>query len=280
MLKKFISAVLAAAMSLSAAPVLTASAAEGESESAAFYGFEEGEEDWIINSTDGRVSSGYDSYQKHSGERSYKFEAVTSTVQESEYASIAKIFDVTGSDAYKVGIYYLLSEDYTRLDGSTGGAVFTYTLLDNSGAEIPGAKYEYYIASKEYEAGEYDALWQGNDFYIIPTDNAAKCKITLGIKSATGQVNFDDVTIDKISKSEALSNPVTQVQIQDENIRDSYECGWEGDDINWWKTSISANAVRGNRSYKHGRSFRQQLLYVQGGYIERNSRKQPADNKQ
>ena len=243
MLKKFISAVLAAAMSLSAVPVLTASAAEGESESAAFYGFEEGEEDWIINSTDGRVSSGYDSYQKHSGERSYKFEAVTSTVQESEYASIAKIFDVTGSDAYKVGIYYLLSEDYTRLDGSTGGAVFTYTLLDNSGAEIPGAKYEYYIASKEYEAGEYDALWQGNDFYIIPTDNAAKCKITLGIKSATGQVNFDDVTIDKISKSEALSNPVTQVQIQDENIRDSYECGWEGDDINWWKTSISANAV-------------------------------------
>ena len=109
MLKKFISAVLAAAMSLSAVPVLTASAAEGESESAAFYGFEEGEEDWIINSTDGRVSSGYDSYQKHSGERSYKFEAVTSTVQQSEYASIAKIFDVTGSDAYKVGIYYLLS---------------------------------------------------------------------------------------------------------------------------------------------------------------------------
>ena len=243
MLKKFISAVLAAAMSLSAAPVLTASAAEEASEGSSFYGFEEGEEDWIINSTDGRVSSGYDSYQKHSGERSYRFEAVTSTVQESEYASIAKIFDVTGSDAYKVGIYYLLSEDYTRLDGSTGGAVFTYTLLDNSGAEIPGAKYEYYIASKEYEAGEYDALWQGNDFYIIPTDNAAKCKITLGIKSATGQVNFDDVTIDKISKSEALSNPVTQVQIQDENIRDSYECGWEGDDINWWKTSISANAV-------------------------------------
>ncbi len=207
------------------------------------YGFESGEDEWVVNSTDGRVSYGYDSYLKHGGERSYKFEAATLTSAESEYASIAKTFELSGKDAYRVELYYLLSEDYTRLDATKGGAVFTYTQTDKNGVEIPGASYEYYYASKEYDEGEYDPIWQGSDFYIVPAEGAVKCKITVGIKSATGQVNFDDITIDRIDKSETRSNPATQPQISDPAIRSSYECGWEGDDINWWSTSISSAAV-------------------------------------
>ncbi|MDO5396968.1 MAG: S-layer homology domain-containing protein [bacterium] len=236
MLKKIISAGLAASMLFSAVPIIHASDNIGT------YGFETGEAEWTINTRNGRTAMGYDEFRKRSGEKSYRFEALSSSAEESEYASIAQTFDVNSGSAYRVGLYYLLSNDYTRLNGSIGGAVFTYTLLDENNMEIPGTQYEYCVASKDNDEA-YDEHWQGNDFYILPTDGARKCRITVGLRAATGGVNFDDITIEKIDRGEALSNPVTSVQVQNEYIRESYECGWEGEDSSWWDTAIGANAV-------------------------------------
>lgn len=256
MFKKITGMILAASMLISAVPAVTASEQNAE------YGFEYGEEDWILYTTNGRTAAGYDENLKHSGERSYKFEALTSTESESEYSSIAKTFDVEYGSAYKVGIWYLLSEDYTRLDGTNGGAVFTYTLLDENGAEIQDTGYQYCIPQPSREVDEpYDPIWLGNDFYIIPTKQTAKVRISIGLRSSMGQVNYDDVTIEKIALNEALSNPVSQNQSTGGAVRDSYSYGWESGEENWWRLTQGKAAVAvcgptdedahsGSRSYK------------------------------
>lgn len=235
MVKKIISAALAMSMAVSVIPVISAD------DDLMTYGFESGEEEWIVNSTDGRTSAGYDIYRKHSGERSYRFEALTSTEAESENSSIAKTFEVSYGNAYKVGIFYLLSEDYTRLDGSSGGAVFTYTMYDKNGAEIPDSGYEYYIAQLSRDEDDPDEIpWYGNDFYIIPTRDAVSVKITVGLKAATGAVNYDDITFEKIALSDALSNPVSKNQVSGGLVRDSYFFGWESGEEgnNWWRMTL------------------------------------------
>ncbi len=237
MLKKIIGAALAAAMILSAVPTVPAA------ELALSYGFEAREDDWVREATNGRTASGYDEYKSHSGERSFKFEAVTSTSDETELSAISKKIDVEYGGAYKIGIWYLLSEDYTRLDGAEGGAFFSYTLIDANGMEIADSSYTYYLPSVSYEDDVYTEHWSGNDFYVIPNKDTAAVKISLGLKAATGQVNFDDITFESIDRSAALTNPKTQDQTVLANVRDSYTYGWEADEEDWWKTSISANAV-------------------------------------
>ncbi len=233
MFKRMTSSVLAAALLTAFVPTVYAG------EEANFTGFESGETEWFLNHSNGRTAAGYDEYKKHSGERSYKFEAVTSTEIESENASIAKTIDVTYGSAYKVEVWYLLSEDYTRLNGTEGGAVFTYTMLDSGGAEIPDSSYEYYVEQPTRESDDPDEIpWQGLNFYIIPTKNTAKVRISVGLKAATGQVNYDDISVEKIALNEALSNPISKNQATGENYRDSYFCGWEGEDANWWRLTL------------------------------------------
>lgn len=233
MFNKLTSAVLTAALLTSFVPITKAA------ESSGFTGFEAGEEEWFLNTSNGRTAAGYDKYKKHSGERSYKFEAVTSTQIESEYASVAKTIDVEYGSAYKVEVWYLLSEDYTRLNGTDGGAVFTYAMLDKSGAEIPDSSYEYYIEQLSRESDDPDEItWSAKTFYVIPTKDTEKVRISVGLKASTGQVNYDDISIEKIPLNEALSNPVSKNQSSGENYRDSYFCGWEGEDANWWKLTV------------------------------------------
>ncbi len=236
MIKRIVCAVAAASLAASFVPVIYAA------EEPVLYGFEQGEEDWFLNSENGRTAAGYDEYKAHSGERSYRFEAITSTEVESEYSSVAKTFDIDSGYAYKVGIWYLLGQEYERLDGAGGGAVFSYVLLDKNGHELPDTRYEYCISAPKNDE-EYEEHWQGNDFYILPTADAAKAKISVGLRSAVGQVNFDDITVERIDKSKALSNPVTVSQNSDPLIQDSYFYGWEAADGDYWKTSIGKNAV-------------------------------------
>lgn len=255
-IKRIIGAVLAAAVAL---PVIPAAYAE---ERLGTFGFEAGEQEWYQSASDGRISQGYDELRKYSGERSYRFEAVTLTEGENEYASRSTKFDVSYGSAYKVGLMYLLSEDYTRLDGQNGGAVFTYKLYDANGSEIPGTAYEYCIAQPSRAADEpYEEQWFGNDFYIIPTKDTAYVQISIGLRSATGQVNFDDVTIDKIELGEVLNNPTTVSQATDEFIRESYSIGWEDGEEGWFRMSLGSaaqatygltedDAHSGSRSYR------------------------------
>ncbi len=240
MIKRLISSALVIALALPVVPVIS------YAEDALSFGFEENETEWAINSTNGRTAAGYDLHKKHSGERSYKFEAVTSTASESEYASIARTFDVKHGSAYKVGLWYLLSDDYTRLNGSKGGAVFTYTMYDKNGAEITDTGYEYYIEQLSRDIDDPDEIeWQGNDFYIIPTRDAVSVKITVGLKAATGQVNYDDISFEKIDLSEALSNPVSKEQITGGAVRDKYFCGWESgaEDGGWWRMTLGKSPM-------------------------------------
>ena len=240
MLKRVTSSLIATVMLMSVLPVIS------HADNRRSFGFEENEDEWIINSTDGRTSSGYDRYTKHSGERSYRFEAPTSTALESEYASIAKSFDVSYGSAYKVGIFYLLSKDYSRLNGSKGGAVFTYTMYDRNNIEIPDSGYEYYIEQPSYDEDDPDDIpWQGNDFYIIPTRDTAYVKISVGLRAATGQVNFDDISFEQIDLKDVLSNPVSKDQISGGAARDSYFCGWESgeESLNWWGMTLGKAAV-------------------------------------
>ena len=128
------------------------------------YGFESKEEVWNSQYSNGRISRGYDTEKFRSGERSYKFSAVTSSEGENEISEISKSFDVEYKSAYKVGMWYLLSEDYARIDAETGGAFFSYVLLDSSGMEIPDSSYSYYLSSKSYEDDIYSEHWSGKDF--------------------------------------------------------------------------------------------------------------------
>lgn len=239
MLKKYISIVASISILLSSMTVIAGN-------DVLSYGFEEGETNWIIDHTNGRTASGIDTRKRRSGERSYKFEAITSTASETEYASIARTFDVSYGNAYKVEMWYLLSNDYTRLNGVNGGAVFTYVLYDKNGAEIPDSSYEYYIEQLSRDADDPDEIpWQCNDFYIIPTQDTATVKISVGFKAATGQVNFDDISFERIDLSEALSNPISKSQVTGGAVRDSYSCGWESDEesTSWWGLTLGKAAV-------------------------------------
>ena len=237
MFKKIISIAMVCTMLASFVPNVTAL------ENAVVYGFEKKEEKWNIQATNGRIVTGFDTEIFRSGEQSYKFDAITLTEGENEISAISKTFDSDYKDAYKVGIWYLLSEDYTRLDAQNGGAFFEYTLLDKNGMEIPDSTYSYYISAPSYEDDIYSQHWSGNDFYIIPTKDTAQIRISIGIKAATGQVNFDDISFEKIDRKNVLSNPITTNQTVMPNSRDSYTYGWEGDEENWWGTNISKNAV-------------------------------------
>lgn len=238
MVKRLTSTVLAAALLL---PLVPNAKAESKVD---FTGFEKGETEWFLNSSNGRTAAGYDIYKKHSGDRSYKFEAVTSTKLESEYASAAKSFKTEYGSAYKVEVWYLLSEDYTRLNGTDGGAVFTYTMLDGNGAEIPNSSYEYYIEQTERDGDDPDEIeWKAKTFYIIPTKTTETVKISVGLKAATGQVNYDDISIEKIPLNKALTNPVSRNQATGEGYRNSYFCGWEGEDANWWRVSLGKSPM-------------------------------------
>ena len=121
MFKKIISIAMVCTMLASFVPNVTAL------ENAVVYGFEKKEEKWNIQATNGRIVTGVDTEIFRSGEQSYKFDAITLTEGENEISAISKTFDSDYKDAYKVGIWYLLSEDYTRLDAQNGGAFFEYT---------------------------------------------------------------------------------------------------------------------------------------------------------
>ena len=70
--------------------------------------------------------------------------------------------------------------------------------------EIPDSTYSYYISAPSYEDDIYSQHWSGNDFYIIPTKDTAQIRISIGIKAATGQVNFDDISFEKIDRKNVL----------------------------------------------------------------------------
>lgn len=234
MVKKIISTMLASSMLLSIVPAVHAK------EKNISFGFEDGEQAWTTNSSNGRTAAGTSSEQKHSGEKSYRFKSEVSTSEESEYSSISQSFKADTNSAYKIGVWSLLGDDYERLNGTNGGAVFTYTLLDANGTEIPGSSYEYCMAEPKDDT---ERTWTENEFYILPTDKTENIKITVGLRSTKGTVYYDDITVEKIERTDIKSNPSTKIQNTDPNIRESYTYGWEGTDADWWGTSIGKNAV-------------------------------------
>ena len=193
MVKKIISTMLASSMLLSIVPAVHAE------EKNISFGFEDGEQAWTTNSSNGRTAAGTSSEQKHSGEKSYRFKSEVSTSEESEYSSISQSFKADTNSAYKISVWSLLGDDYERLNGTNGGAVFTYTLLDENGTEIPGAGYEYCMAEPKDDT---ERTWTENDFYILPTDKTENIKITVGLRSTKGTVYYDDITVEKIERTD------------------------------------------------------------------------------
>ncbi|MBQ7573526.1 MAG: S-layer homology domain-containing protein [Clostridia bacterium] len=236
MLKRVISLISACAVALTAMPVFA------QSTRIADYGFEANEAEWDLLASNGRTAASYDNYKAHTGDRSYKFEAVTA-YDADDVSKISKTIDADTKGAYKVGIWYMLSAEYERLDGADGGALFEYTLIDKRGAEVNGGSYVYYFPQNTDSEDIYSEEWRGQDFYILPTTDTAKIRISVGLKTATGQVNFDDITVDKIDRTSALSNPVTKPQNNDPLIRDSYTYGWEAEDGDYWDLSLGKNSV-------------------------------------
>lgn len=235
MRKKIGALAIALCMSASGIPSV---AAEEETQC---FGFEDGEENWSVSASNGRCISGIDNTVAKNGNSSYKFDFVAATDSAAELSQVTKEFDVEYGKALEIDASYLVSEEYRRIDGKNGGAFIKYSFADKYGFDISGSEYYYYIPMTD----DID-VWKDVSIYALPTKDAVSMKLSIGMKTSTGRVNFDDISVRKIERSEMGTNPVQYSQATAEGLQEEYTTGFESSDTDYWKfTATSGDASAG-----------------------------------
>ena len=215
-------------------------------------GFESADEALLLTGSNNSIVCGTTADAAADGVCSYSFSADSAVDNVSDGKEISKSFDVEYKKFYKVSVKYLV-KNYTRVNGTNGGAYIAYKVLNNDGST--GEDYKYCIASEKIESGE----WQDIEIYISPGKNAAKVRISLGLSAASGTVYFDDLTFSEIDKSLVGLNPVTRTQAG-AGAQDSYKTGFEDDDVDYWKYSVRSGdaeaGVSGDLAHSGSKSFK------------------------
>ncbi len=219
--RRFGAVIIAAAMLTAALPVMAA-----QDEIVYTNGFENGDETWSMYSSNGTIMSGRDSLSK-TGSGSYRFSATSAVSNSEERREMTKSFDVAYRQYYRLDVSYLLN-NYKRRNGTDGGAYVAYEITDGTGAVLEA--YKYCIASEKEESGQ----WQDLSLYIETGKQAERLTVKIGFCAATGQVNFDDIALYKIDKSQVKINPVSKTQASGD-VAESYRTGFEDTDTDYWR---------------------------------------------
>lgn len=224
--KRISAFIVVTAMLITSVPIVTMAAQE---EQIYQNGFENSDESWEMTSNNGTIIAGKDSIHK-SGEMSYKFSATSAVSNAEEKKEISKVFDVEYKKYYRVDLSYLIN-NYSRKNGSDGGAYIAYEMLNENVESIEN--YKYCISSEKEESGQ----WQDISIFITPSKKTTKVKIKIGFSAATGQVNFDDFSLSEIDKSQVKINPISKKQ-SGGDVPESYRTGFEDGDTDYWRYTI------------------------------------------